>query len=252
MRDILKNSGKEQTFHGESVAREHGKVVGRRFFDLIEVDIAEKSLRAAIVVGINYNGPNLANISREHERLLMEQAEKEKEDMQFELAMKHACQMMQMRNSTTAKPAIVEEKVATAEGSMTNRIMFTEVMVAEEEQDMAGNNMDFYKSCDETTRLVSDDNTGVLESEQRAQDIRKEDLKRAAMQERKRREKNARVLRCNSEELKVLALRQRRNRRDNAHLDGCVELVAQWNVCNHVDPSSNTYLSVLRITSLHV
>jgi hypothetical protein len=42
----------------------------------------------------------------------MEQAEKEKEDMQFELTMKYACQMMQMRNSTTAKPAIVEEKVA--------------------------------------------------------------------------------------------------------------------------------------------
>jgi hypothetical protein len=97
----------------------------------------------------------------------MEQAEKEKEDMQFELAMKYACQMMQMRNSTTAKPTIVEEKVTTAESSMTIRIMFTEVMVAEE-QDMAGNNMDFHKSRDETTRLVNNDNTGVLESEQRA------------------------------------------------------------------------------------
>ncbi len=32
---ILKNSGKEQTFHGESVAREHGKDIGLRFFDLI-------------------------------------------------------------------------------------------------------------------------------------------------------------------------------------------------------------------------
>ena len=42
---------------------------------------------------------------------------------------------------------------------MTNRIMFTEVMVAEE-QDMAGNNMDFHKSRDEITRLVSNDNTG--------------------------------------------------------------------------------------------
>ncbi len=148
MRGILKNSGKEQTFHGESVARKYGKDIGRRFFDLIKVDIAEKSLRTAIVVGINYYGPNLANISRERERLLMEQAEKEKEDMQFELAMKYACQMLQMRNSTTAKPAIVEEKVATAESSMTIRIMFTEVMVAEE-QDMAGNNMDFHKSSDE-------------------------------------------------------------------------------------------------------
>jgi hypothetical protein len=154
MRDILKNSGKEQTFHGESVAREHGKDIGRTFFDLIEVDIAEKTLRAAVVVGINYYGPNLANISRERERLLMEQAEKEKEDMQFELVMKYACQMMQKRNSTMAKPAIVDEKVATAEGSMTNRIMFTEVMVAEE-QDMAGNNMDFQKSRDKITRLVS-------------------------------------------------------------------------------------------------
>jgi hypothetical protein len=87
-----------------------------------------------------------------------------------------------------------------------------------EEQDMAGNNMDFHKSRDETPRLVSNDNTGVLESEQKAQDIRKEDLKRAAMQEHKRREKNAQVLRCNSEELKVLALRQRRNRESIAEV----------------------------------
>jgi hypothetical protein len=109
---------------------------------------------------------------------------------------------------------------------MTNRIMFTEVMVVEQ-QTMAGKNMDLCKSRDETTRLMSKDDTGVLESEQRAQDIRKEDLKRAAMQERRRRETTDQVLRCNREELKVLALRQRRNRRDNAHLDGCVELVAQ-------------------------
>jgi hypothetical protein len=66
---------------------------------------------------------------------------------------------------------------------MTNRIMFTEVMVAEK-QDMAGNNMDFHKSRDETTRLMSNDNTGVLESEQRAQDIRKEDPKRARVQKK--------------------------------------------------------------------
>jgi len=90
-------------------------------------------------------------------------------------------------------------------------------MVAEK-QDMAGNNMDFHKSRDETTRLVSNDNTGVLESKQRAQDIRKEDLKRAAMQERKRREKNAQVLRCSSEELKVLALKERRNRESIAEV----------------------------------
>ena len=51
--------------------------------------------------------------------------------------------------------------------------------------------MDFHKSRDETTRLVSNDNTGVLHSEQRTQDIRKGDLKRAAMQERKRKEKKA-------------------------------------------------------------
>jgi hypothetical protein len=65
---------------------------------------------------------------------------------------------------------------------------------------------------------VNNDNTGVLESEKRAQDIRKEDLKRAAMQERKRREKNAQVLRCSSEELKVLALKERRNRESIAEV----------------------------------
>jgi hypothetical protein len=103
--------------------------------------------------------------------------------------MEYACQMMQMRNSTTAKPAIVEDKVATAESSMTNRIMFTEVMVAGEErmntqpqqpsqnsngqkaegQDMAGNNMEFHKSRDVITRLASNDNTGVGYSEGRPQ-----------------------------------------------------------------------------------
>ena len=49
---------------------------------------------------------------------------------------------------------------------------------------------------------MSYDNTGVLETEQKAQDIRKEDLKRAAMQERTRRENSAQVLICNREELK--------------------------------------------------
>ena len=151
MRGVIKDSGKEQTFHGESVAREHGKDTSRRFYDLSEVYTAEKILRAAAAVGVTYNGPNLAQINRERERLLREQAEKENEEMRFERAMKYACQMMQKRISTTAKEtAIVEEKVATAEGSMTNRIMFTEVMVAEG-QDMAGNNMDFHKSRDETS-----------------------------------------------------------------------------------------------------
>jgi hypothetical protein len=41
--------------------------------------------------------------------------------------------MQKSINSTTVKEtAIVEEKVATAEGSMTNRIMFTRVMVTGE------------------------------------------------------------------------------------------------------------------------
>ena len=44
MCDIIKNSGKEQTFHGESVGREHTNNTGRRFFDLFEVDVAKKSL----------------------------------------------------------------------------------------------------------------------------------------------------------------------------------------------------------------
>jgi hypothetical protein len=38
------------------------------------------------------------------------------------------------------------------------------------------------------------------------------------MQERKRKEKNARVLRCNSEDLKVLTLRQSRNRESIAEV----------------------------------
>jgi hypothetical protein len=118
MRGIIKNSGKEQIFHDESVACERANNTGRRFFDLIEVDIAEKSLRACAALGIKRYGPDLAHIRSERERLLREQAEME--DMQFEHAMTYACQMMQRRISTTAKEnAIVEEKVATAEGSMT-------------------------------------------------------------------------------------------------------------------------------------
>ncbi len=65
---------------------------------------------------------------------------------------------------------------------------------------------------------MSYDNTGVLETEQKAQDIRKEDLKRAAMQERTRRENSAQVLICNREELKMLALRERRNRESIAEV----------------------------------
>ena len=88
--------------------------------------------------------------------------------------------------------AIVEQKAATGKGSMINRVMFTEVMVTgekkmntqlqqssqnsngqkDEGQDMAGNNMHFHKSPDVITRLVSNDNTGVPEPEQKARDIR--------------------------------------------------------------------------------
>ena len=65
-----------ETFHGEIVARENTNYTGRRFFDLLEVDIAEKSL-------------------------------------QFECAMTYTCQMMQRRISTTTKEnTIVEGKVA--------------------------------------------------------------------------------------------------------------------------------------------
>ena len=43
--------------------------------------------------------------------------------------------MMERRISTTAtKNTIVEEKVVTSEGSVTNRIMFTEVMVTGEKR----------------------------------------------------------------------------------------------------------------------
>ncbi len=64
---------------------------------------------------------------------------------------------------------------------------------------------------DVITRLVS--NTGVIEPEQKDQDIRKEDLKTVIMQEQGRRENNDQVFRCNREELKVLTLRESRNRR---------------------------------------
>ena len=97
MRGIIKNSGKEQTFHSESVAHEHANNAGRRSFDLIEVDIAERSLRACAAAGIKRYGPDLAHIRSEREI-----------------------------STTPRENAIVEEKVATAEGSMTNRIMFTE------------------------------------------------------------------------------------------------------------------------------
>ena len=101
MAGIIKNSGKEQTFHCESVAREHTNNAGRRFFDLIEMDIAEKFLRETTASRIIRYGPDLAHIRTERERLLREQTEKE--DIQFERAMTYACQMIQRRISETAK-----------------------------------------------------------------------------------------------------------------------------------------------------
>ena len=53
---------------------------GHRFFDLLEVDISEKSFRTATTAGIIRYGPDLAHIRSECERLLREQTEKE--DMQ--------------------------------------------------------------------------------------------------------------------------------------------------------------------------
>ena len=124
--------------------------------------------------------------------------------MQFERVMTYTCRMMQRRIATTAKEnTIVEEKITTTEDSMTNRIMFTEVMVSGEKrmntqlqqasqnsnvqktegQDMTGNNMEFHKSHDVATKLLSNDKTGVPEPEQKDQDIRTEDLKRTGMQE---------------------------------------------------------------------
>ena len=72
MRGIIKNSGKELTFNGESVAREHTNYAGRRFFDLIEVDIVEESFRASTTAGIIRYGPDLAHLKSERERLLRE------------------------------------------------------------------------------------------------------------------------------------------------------------------------------------
>ena len=84
---IIKNSGKEQTFHSESVAREHANNTGHRFFDLLEVDITVKVLRAATVSGVRTYGPNLAQLRRECERLLRKQTEKE--DSVFMRVMKY-------------------------------------------------------------------------------------------------------------------------------------------------------------------
>ena len=61
---ILKNSGKEQTFHGENVVREYANNAGRRFFDLFEVDNTERSLRACTAADIKTYGPNLAQLKR--------------------------------------------------------------------------------------------------------------------------------------------------------------------------------------------
>jgi hypothetical protein len=44
---IIKNSGKEQTFHHESVERAND--TGHRFFDLLEVDIAEKTCNLSVL-----------------------------------------------------------------------------------------------------------------------------------------------------------------------------------------------------------
>ncbi len=64
---------------------------------------------------------------------------------------------MSTRISTTAKEtAIVEEKVTTTEGSMTDRIIFTEVMGAGEQR----------MNTQPVERPVSNDNTGVPEPEQ--------------------------------------------------------------------------------------
>jgi hypothetical protein len=158
--------------------------------------------RRPTTTGIIYYGLNLEQIRSGRERFLREQTDKE--DTEFESAMTYACQMMQKRIYSTMvkETTIVEEEVATAEGSMTNRIMFTEVMVTGEKmmntkpqqpsqnsnvqktegQDITGNNMEFHKPRDEITRLTINDNTGVLESEQKTQDIRKEDLKRGRVQ----------------------------------------------------------------------
>ena len=51
----------------------------------IDEGLAEKLLRAATAAGVTYNGPTPAQISRERERLLREQAETE--DAEFLLVM---------------------------------------------------------------------------------------------------------------------------------------------------------------------
>ena len=65
---------KEQLLSG---ILERDQETGRRFYDLSEVYSAEKILLAAAAVGVTYYGPNLAQIYRERERLLREEAEKE-------------------------------------------------------------------------------------------------------------------------------------------------------------------------------
>ena len=89
MCDIIKNSGKEQTFHDESVERAND--TGHRFFDLIEVDIAEKTLRTAAVAGVITYAPNPAQLRSERKR-----ERQKKEDTEFERAMKYACQIMHL------------------------------------------------------------------------------------------------------------------------------------------------------------
>ena len=173
------------------------------------MDVAEKSLRAAAVAGVIAYGPSCT--TQERAQTASEGAGRKRG---FRI---YACNEIRMsndakENSTTAKEtAIVEEKVATAEGSMTIRIMFTEVMVAGEKKMNP-------QPQPIITRLVSNDSTGFLEPKQKAQDIRKENVKRAAMQERRRGENGAQVLRCNREELKVWTFRERRNRESIAEV----------------------------------
>ena len=133
----------------------------------------------------------------------------------------------------TKETGIVEEKVDPPEVSMTNRIMFTEVVVTGEKrmntqphqssqnsngqktegQTMTGNNMEFHKSREVVTRPVSDDNTGVLEPERKTQNILKEDLKRESMTDHRRRDNDTQVIRCNRKpEVQSVTLREGRNR----------------------------------------
>ncbi len=58
----------------------------------IDEGLAEIFLRAATAAGVTYCRPTPAQISRERERFLREQAEKE--ESEFMRTMEYACQMM--------------------------------------------------------------------------------------------------------------------------------------------------------------